>query len=647
MQHTTHGARRTARRLALVAVLALVPAGRVDAIPYLRGDINQDGVASVADSHFLLSFLFRGNQPPGCMRTADVNADDSLNLTDSIFLLNYLVLGGLPPCRPFPEPGEGHQDEIDCREYAVEPPAEEPDSVFRVSNAIADATGRATFNVFVTNTVDLAGYFAIIRIEGARFGSVLSATDLSGTLAAGFAGARPFDGALRLGFLSTLVGVTTIEPGETQPAMQIQVCLEGDTPAGDYEVVVEQAELVVFETGRAILPSLVGDTLAVPEALGNTGCTSPDSPSSVPDCGPPDIPIGPPDGPTLDFARGDINLDGQVSIADSVLLGRLLFDGDDETVPACLDAADTNDDGGISMSDVVFLLNHLHLEGLPPPDPFLSTGPDPTLDRLGCAEDTTTPPLTTEDTIAIGEAEAVPGQVVRVPVLVSISEEVEAFQVLIDVDPDLFDTVPGNAVSFTGALLDGVPVRSSYLAVRRLRGDENVVVVAVVPSLRGTALPVAPGENLHVFSIVGRVSLEARPGTEIVIQPTNGPDGAGFGPVALKNELVSAGASRLPANLAAGRIRVVEGELQGILRGDSNHDGRVDIADSSHILNFLFLGNSRPVCLDESDADDDGTVNITDAVRILSFLFLGGPELPPPFPEPGLDLTSDEFECFF
>jgi hypothetical protein len=66
------------------------------------------------------------------------------------------------------------------------------------------------------------------------------------------------------------------------------------------------------------------------------------------------------------------------------------------------------------------------------------------------------------------------------------------------------------------------------------------------------------------------------------------------------------------------------------IRGDSNNDCTVNIADATHILNFLFLGGSVPACRDASDTDDTGTVLITDAVYLLNALFTGGSPVKPP-----------------
>jgi hypothetical protein len=79
------------------------------------------------------------------------------------------------------------------------------------------------------------------------------------------------------------------------------------------------------------------------------------------------------------------------------------------------------------------------------------------------------------------------------------------------------------------------------------------------------------------------------------------------------------------------------------IRGDSNNDCTVNIADATHILNFLFLGGSVPACRDAADTDDTGTVLITDAVYLLNALFTGGSPVRPPghLAPGGPDPTAD------
>jgi hypothetical protein len=83
-------------------------------------------------------------------------------------------------------------------------------------------------------------------------------------------------------------------------------------------------------------------------------------------------------------------------------------------------------------------------------------------------------------------------------------------------------------------------------------------------------------------------------------------------------------------------------------RGDSNDDGRINVADAVFILVYIFRSGTAPGCLDTADTNDDGALNIADAVSILDHLFLNRQPLPAPYPGCGNDPTGDKYtECTF
>jgi hypothetical protein len=96
-------------------------------------------------------------------------------------------------------------------------------------------------------------------------------------------------------------------------------------------------------------------------------------------------------------------------------------------------------------------------------------------------------------------------------------------------------------------------------------------------------------------------------------------------------------------------------EIQGILpplkrpaaflRGDANTDANKDLSDAVFLLSYLFLGGTSPSCEKAADADDSGVLDITDAVYLLNYLFLGGTTPNDPFPDCGLDETTDGLTC--
>lgn len=89
--------------------------------------------------------------------------------------------------------------------------------------------------------------------------------------------------------------------------------------------------------------------------------------------------------PLDQFSRGDVNLDGSVDVADAVyLLAAGYLPGSPQ--PACLDAADVDDNGEYEvLVDATALLQWVFVPGSAPlPPPTGSCGQDPTFDGLAC-----------------------------------------------------------------------------------------------------------------------------------------------------------------------------------------------------------------------------------------------------------------------
>jgi hypothetical protein len=86
------------------------------------------------------------------------------------------------------------------------------------------------------------------------------------------------------------------------------------------------------------------------------------------------------------FARGDVDADGDLSLADAVFTLQHLFLGG--PVPGCLESADLNDSGIIDIADPVHELMYLFVGGAPPLPPYPDCGVDPTPDQVLCVRST-------------------------------------------------------------------------------------------------------------------------------------------------------------------------------------------------------------------------------------------------------------------
>ncbi len=89
--------------------------------PFVRGDVNTDGVVNVTDAVSLLQHLFNSQGAPSCDSTTDIDASGSANINDPIVLLQFLFQNGTAPVTPFPACGSDAQSLMSCDSYSVCP----------------------------------------------------------------------------------------------------------------------------------------------------------------------------------------------------------------------------------------------------------------------------------------------------------------------------------------------------------------------------------------------------------------------------------------------------------------------------------------------------------------------------------------------
>jgi hypothetical protein len=65
--------------------------------------------------------------------------------------------------------------------------------------------------------------------------------------------------------------------------------------------------------------------------------------------------------------------------------------------------------------------------------------------------------------------------------------------------------------------------------------------------------------------------------------------------------------------------------VSGLLSGDADHSGGINISDAVYCISYIFSGGPAPDPLPLGDANCDGTVNISDAVYLIAYIFSGGP----------------------
>ena len=350
-----------------------------------------------------------------------------------------------------------------------------------------------------------------------------------------------------------------------------------------------------------------------------------------------------------EFLRGDVNADGRVSISDSLMIRRFLFNGD--RPPTCRDSADVNDDKFINISDQIEILRFLFLDGPSPESPFPENGPDPTQDdKLTCESYSLIEPQQTTDLIRIGDVNAAAGDQVQVPVFVTNSVEIEAFQLVVEYDPATFSpnvsVSTSSGISREGSYYDGLEPNSGDFGAVSATDEADIFVVGFIPAFIEIGFELPAGEEKLAFNITGSIPEDAPEGI-VSLTPVNGPGGEGIGPAGMRNELTHAGDARFVSivpEVKAGLLNIV-GDQIFFLRGDANADGSMNVADAQFTLNYLFLGSEEPPCLDALDSNDDGKVNISDAMASLNVLFLRVTDLPSPYPGTGTDPTPDNLSC--
>jgi hypothetical protein len=244
------------------------------------------------------------------------------------------------------------------------------------AEVVPDACGKAVVPVFLTNDREVDSLSFGIRHDP----QVLEAVDFEASPV--WTGSPP-------GFLFTnsVPGTESCGPG-TGGIVVAMVGLPDDPQARTIPPGIDRV-IGTIEYEQIEVAASAGCTLEFADCL-NPSPGSPATPCTVSSRGTP-VEIST-KGSTVKltsqvippcFIRGYCNGNGGLDISDPVFLLSYLFSGGD--TPPCKDACDIQDDGVLDISDGIGMLGFLFLGQKPPATPFPGPGPDSTEDILDCA----------------------------------------------------------------------------------------------------------------------------------------------------------------------------------------------------------------------------------------------------------------------
>ena len=250
-------------------------------------------------------------------------------------------------------------------------------------------------------------------------------------------------------------------------------------------------------------------------------------------------------------------------------------------------------------------------------------------------------------TMEIPDMLVVPGQTgLKIPVIGTYSEPIRGFQIVVTYNTSILEYVEfidEKGVTICDSNLEGTitaGVNPELVACNSFLNRPRVEVGCLFdikkPFEDKTLPPTANGQV--IWNFIFNVKETAPVGAVTSLKLDNITD------IADVLNIYTVGQVSIFPALESSRVEVVD-ETALFIRGDANGDDRVNLPDAQSILNWLFLGGSEPSCLDGADVNDLGNITIAEAVTILNFLFVNGRPPAPPFPDPGVDPTEDEYGC--
>lgn len=191
-------------------------------------------------------------------------------------------------------------------------------------------------------------------------------------------------------------------------------------------------------------------------------------------------------------------------------------------------------------------------------------------------------------------------------------------------------------------LSDAVGDHGADLVLTTIENEADAPFGAILVALDASApfgdvLPIDLTEGRELARFVYDVQPAVQPGQSTTLELRH----RAFGTPPVAAIFVDEDLNSIRPAIRDGEIRVAP----AFLRGDCNHDSLFDVSDPVSLLLYLFRGDATPPCPDSCDANDDGKLNLSDSLLTLNFLFSGGTSPAAPYPETGVDASSDSLPC--
>ncbi len=69
-----------------------------DACDFISGDADNNGIITISDAVFLITYIFGGGPAPCPLRNGDADCTGIITISDAVYLINYIFGGGPAPC---------------------------------------------------------------------------------------------------------------------------------------------------------------------------------------------------------------------------------------------------------------------------------------------------------------------------------------------------------------------------------------------------------------------------------------------------------------------------------------------------------------------------------------------------------------------